>query len=78
MRGCVMQACKVGVQDYILEVWERYQDAEGRHWFFCPRNSDWFYTDEAETSCWYQFCDPNTPETLWWWNSLTNRAFFEP
>lgn len=72
------RAEQVGVQDYILEVWERYQDAEGRHWFFCPRNSDWFYTDEAETSCWYQFCDPNTPETLWWWNSLTNRAFFEP
>ncbi|OLP87378.1 E3 ubiquitin-protein ligase RNF43 [Symbiodinium microadriaticum] len=72
------RAEQVGTQDYILEVWERYQDAEGRHWFFCPRNNDWFYTDEAETSCWYQFCDPNTPETLWWWNSLTNRAFFEP
>jgi len=64
--------------DYILDTWERYQCPEGRIWFYCPRNEDWFYVDEAKRSGWHQFCDPATPNVLWWWNARTNHAFFEP
>jgi hypothetical protein len=66
------------LQDYILEVWERYQDSSGQIWFFCPCSDDWFYEHDAERSSWRQFRDPEVPDNLWWWNSATNRAFFEP